>query len=51
MSNLVSRVIEGTILLVLVYLVLTNDKGFTNVAGAVGSQYTHAVTVLQGRGF
>ena len=45
----VNRIIEGTIILVLVFLVLTNANGFDTVASAIGNVYTSAVKTLQGR--
>lgn len=45
----VNRIIELTGTLVLVFLVLTNAKGFDTVASAVGNVYTSAVRTLQGR--
>lgn len=46
---MMGRVIEGTITLVLAYLVLSNAKAFSEAAGAVGGVYTGAVKTLQGR--
>lgn len=45
----VNRIIEGTITLVLVFLVLTNAQGFDTVASAIGGVYSNAVRTLQGR--
>lgn len=45
----VTNIIEGTFLLVLVFLVLTNAAGFNTVASAIGSVYTSAVRALQAR--
>ena len=44
----VTNVIEGTFLLILVFLVLTNARGFNTVATAIGRVYTDAVAALQG---
>jgi hypothetical protein len=44
-----NRIIEGTITLVLVFLVLTNANGFDTVASAIGNLYSGAVKTLQGR--
>jgi hypothetical protein len=43
------RVIEGTITLILAYLVIANADKFSTAASAVGSVYTDAVKALQGR--
>jgi hypothetical protein len=48
MSQL-SRWIEVTFVLVLVYLVLTNYKGFASAVSSLGSVYSSSVKVLQGR--
>jgi len=44
------QIIEGTIVLIFLYLVLANATSFATVAGAVGSTYTSAVKTLQARG-
>lgn len=46
---MVESVIEGTIFLILVFLVLSRSADFGAVAGAIGGQYTTAVKTLQGR--
>lgn len=46
---MVSRVIEVTFVLIILYLVLTNSFGFTRVVGAIGQAYGDVVKVLQGR--
>jgi len=43
------RIIEGTITLILAYLVIANADKFSTAASAVGSVYTDAVRALQGR--
>ena len=45
----INRIIEGTITLILVFLVLTNAQGFDTVASAIGNLYSNAVRTLQGR--
>lgn len=45
----INRIIEGTITLILVFLVLTNAQGFDTVASAIGNVYSNAVKTLQGR--
>jgi len=46
---MVGRIVEGTITLIVVYLVLQNASGFSAAAQAVGSGYVGAVKALQGR--
>lgn len=48
MSQL-SRWIEVTFVLILVYLVLVNYKGFSSAVASIGSVYGSSVKVLQGR--
>jgi hypothetical protein len=43
------RIIEGTITLIMAYLVIANADKFSTAAGAVGNVYTEAVKALQGR--
>jgi len=43
------RIVEGTITLILAYLVIANADKFSTAATAVGSVYTDAVKALQGR--
>jgi len=45
----VTNIIEGTFLLILVFLVLTNAAGFNTVAAAIGNVYTSAIRALQAR--
>ena len=45
------QIIEGTITLVLAYLVIANADKFSTAAQAVGTVYTDAVKALQGRQF
>jgi len=45
----INRIIEGTITLILVFLVLTNAQSFDTVASAIGNVYSNAVRTLQGR--
>lgn len=47
---MVRQVIEGTILLIIIFLVLSNGKSFTSVVGALSAAYGNSVKVLQGRG-
>lgn len=44
-----AQIIEGTITLVLAYLVIANADKFSTAATAVGAVYVNAVTALQGR--
>ena len=46
---MVGRVIEGTITLVITYLVLTNAQGFSSAAQAIANGYVGSVKALQGR--
>lgn len=46
---MVAKVIEGTILLVILYLVLANSKAFTSIIATGASAYGSSVKVLQGR--
>ena len=43
------KIIEGTITLILAYLVIANADKFSMAASAVGTIYTDAVKALQGR--
>lgn len=44
-----AAIIEGTILLIILFLVLTHSGEFSTIASSIGSQYTGAVSTLQGR--
>lgn len=46
---MVAAIIEGSITLIILYLVLAHSTEFGTVAQAIGSQYQGAVKVLQGR--
>lgn len=46
---MVGRVIEGTITLIIIYLLVTNADGFSNIIKNVGSVYGASVKALQGR--
>lgn len=46
---MVEKIIEGTITLIILYLVLTHSSDFGTVAQAIGQQYVGAVKTLQGR--
>lgn len=43
------KIIEGTITLILAYLIIANADKFGTATTAVGKVYTDAVTALQGR--
>jgi hypothetical protein len=45
----VSRIIEVTMTLVLVYLVVTHGSQFAQVVSSIASGYTSSVKALQGR--
>lgn len=47
---MVGRVIEGTIVLIVLYLILSNSKGFSDIVKSSGAVYGNSVKVLQGRG-
>jgi hypothetical protein len=47
--DMVGKIIEGTVTLIILYLVLSNADSFGTVAQAIGTQYTGAVKTLQGR--
>lgn len=46
---MMGKVIEGTVVLVMAYLVFVNATGFATAAKAAGSVYVNAVQALQGR--
>lgn len=46
---MVSRIIEITFTLVLVYLILDNAKGFSSAVSSISSAYNSAVKNLQAR--
>ena len=46
---MIGRIIEGTVTLIVVYLVLQNAQGFSSAAQAVAQGYVGSVKVLQGR--
>lgn len=46
---MVARVIEGTITLIILYLVLANSKAFTSIIATGAAAYGNSVGVLQGR--
>lgn len=43
------QIIEGTVLLILVYLVVTNAYGFSSAVNALFRGYTSSIVALQGR--
>lgn len=49
MNNL-SRWLEITFILILLYLVLSRALGFSSVVRSIGKVYVDAVKALQGRG-
>lgn len=46
---MIGRVIEGTITLIVVYLVLSKASEFSTASRAIGGTYVDAVKALQGR--
>ena len=47
--DMVGKIFEGTVTLIILYLVLIHSSDFGTVAQAIGTQYTGAVRTLQGR--
>lgn len=47
--GIVGNILEGTFVLILFYLILSNALGFGLVVGALGGNYVSAVKVLQAR--
>jgi hypothetical protein len=45
----VRQIIEATVLLVALFLVISNAFGFSQAIGAIANAYTGAVRTLQGR--
>ncbi len=43
------KFVEGSLTLVLVYLLVANARGFSTIVGAAGTQYTSVIKTLQGR--
>ncbi len=43
------QIIEGTVFLIMLYLIVVNWQGFSNVLRATGAVYTSSVRTLQGR--
>ncbi len=46
---MLGKVIEGTIVLIILFLVLSNSKGFSDVTKSIGGVYISGVKTLQGR--
>lgn len=46
---MVGRVIEVTLVLIVLYLVLSNAFGFSSAIASIGKVYVNAVKALQGR--
>lgn len=46
---MLSRVIEATVVLIVLYLVLANATGFSSAVRSLGGAYVGAVKTLQGR--
>jgi hypothetical protein len=42
-------VIEGTVTLVILYLIVANSDGFSKAVEAIGGVYKNSVVALQGR--
>lgn len=46
---MIGKALEATVLLILVYLVLSNSLNFSQVVKAISGAYIEAVKTLQGR--
>jgi hypothetical protein len=46
---MIARIIEGTITLIILYLVLSNGANSQKVIGGIGGTYVAGVRALQGR--
>lgn len=46
---MVSKVIEATLVLIVIYLVLSNGQAFSQVTNSIASGYVGSVKALQGR--
>lgn len=46
---MLGKIIDATVLMIVVFLVLTNFKGFTASVGAAGGAYTGIIRAFQGR--
>jgi len=46
---MITRVLEITFVLIILYLVLANAYGFSSAVTSIGSVYTTSVKALQGR--
>ena len=46
---MVKSVIEGTIVLIILYLILANGKSFSSILQSGGSVYISSIKALQGR--
>ena len=46
---MVGQIIEGSVILIILFLILSNAQGFYTAASAIGSTYIAAVRTLQGR--
>lgn len=49
MQATVGQILEGTFVLTLVYLIVTNADNFSKVVSSISSAYVGSVKVLQGR--
>lgn len=46
---MVSKILEITFVLIIIFLVVNNASGFSSVVRSIGSVYGSSVKVLQGR--
>ena len=49
MKGTISQVLEGTFVLIVIFLVLSRASAFSKATGAIGSVYISSVKALQGR--
>lgn len=47
---MLGAMIEGTVTLVMLYLIVANSDGFSKAVESIGGVYKNAVVSLQGRG-
>lgn len=49
MKGTISQILEGTFVLIVIFLVLSRASGFSKAMSAIGSVYISSVKALQGR--
>lgn len=45
----IEKILEGTFVAILIYLVVTNAIGFSSIVGTTGNVYVNSIKALQGR--